>query len=411
MKLSHRMIAILLASMTACSCLLCSCKGPSSGKKDSETLPWENDSEVSALVDAIGGCSETYQGAVSEETYTSAQDAAKACVAQEIISQSKDCQIQTVSEGSKLSQKEISELGVPDDIMQGAEAVEEYTVTYQASEKDDQSSAASYHLQSLASKKATTVHVYIIKYPNYFKYFTPAVVNGDTLTKSYYDSIFNAEKYKNCTMVDTITITMDMDYEGTTFTMDMVTTTTTKYDHNKLYMQIEEKSFYSAVDPNTKETITGDLSDLTGSSSSSSSYALYVETQSDGSTLCMTNYGGTWSQASLSMLGFSDVDELTPFADQYLDHTFFTKTAYGCRLSKENFEAYLKQSVDSLSGVDKLLVSSGHADYYVSEGVLSGLHMQCDVQMTVLGIETAESISCTVSCTDYGTTVVEKPAV
>lgn len=407
MKHSHRIIAISLALLTTCSCLLCSC---SKNNGSDETLPWENDSEISALVEAIGGCSETYQGAVSEKTYTSAQDAAKACVAQEIVSQSEDCQIQTVSEGSKLSKKEITKLGVPDDVMKGAESIEEYTVTYQTAEKEDQSASASLHLQSLAAKQTVTVHVYIIKYPDYFKYFTPAVVNGDTLTKSYYDSIFNAEKYKNCTMVDTSTISMDIEYAGMAFTVDMVSTTTTKYDHDKIYMKVEETTSYSAIDPNTKETITGDMADLEAMAGSSA-YELYIETQSDGTILCMTNYGGSWVEASLHTLGFDDVEELTPFNDQYLDHAFFTKTSYGCQLSQENFEAYLRQVLDNVSEFATLSIASGHADYYVSEGVLSGMNMVFDMKLTILGAETAERVSGTVSCTNYGTTVVEKPTV
>lgn len=430
MKYLHRSFAAILILATACCCLLCSCGSTNSHrgdpaplnwgiKNDSGSLSWsfkndsgassEDNAEISALLKAIGGCSDTYRGGVSEETYTTAQDAAKAYVAQELVSPSDSCHIQTVSAKNTLSQNDISKLDIPDDIMSGAEAVEEYTVTYRSSEKSDQAGGASDYLRSLAGDPTATVHVYIIKYPDCYKYFTPAVVNGETLTKSYYDSIFNAEKYKNCTTTGTTTMNIDMEYDGTAVTVDLVTTATTKYDHNRLYMQVEQTVSYSETDlsANGSPEVTSD----------SASYALYVETQTDGSTLCLTNYGGTWTQADLSMFGFDYVEQLTPFADQYLDHTFFTKTSYGCRLSQDNFEAYVKQSVDLLSAIssqmtiDSLTVESGHADYYVSEGVLSGIHMKFDLRMEIMGATATECVSSTMSCTNYGTTTVEKPVV
>ncbi|MCI6733983.1 MAG: hypothetical protein MR437_02780, partial [Clostridiales bacterium] len=55
---------------------------------------------------------------------------------------------------------------------------------------------------SLLSETAVnkTTKVYIICFSGYYKYFSPALKTGETVTKSYFDSIFNASKYDNCTV-------------------------------------------------------------------------------------------------------------------------------------------------------------------------------------------------------------------
>ena len=54
-----------------------------------------------------------------------------------------------------------------------------------------------------------------------------------------------------------------------------------------------------------------------------------------------------------------------------------------------------------------------YAEYYVSEGVLSGMRVDADVDMTITeggsSVKLTEKISNVTTCTDYGTTVVEKP--
>ena len=56
-----------------------------------------------------------------------------------------------------------------------------------------------------------------------------------------------------------------------------------------------------------------------------------------------------------------------------------------------------------------------YAEYYVSEGVLSGMRVDADVDMTVNQGGSSgtleETVTTVTKCTDYGTTVIKKPFV
>jgi len=55
------------------------------------------------------------------------------------------------------------------------------------------------------------------------------------------------------------------------------------------------------------------------------------------------------------------------------------------------------------------------AKYYVSEGVLSGMQSDATVEMTmsIQGVEAEleETVNAVTNCTNYGTTVIERPNV
>ena len=121
------------------------------------------------------------------------------------------------------------------------------------------------------------------------------------------------------------------------------------------------------------------------------------------------------------MVGFASLEELVPFHDQYLDYTYFTKTSYGFALNQENSRRYFMQALGAAlegRGID-LNTSDAQldmfAEYYVADGVLSGMRLSADFEWTIAedGIvgtikETAETM---LKCTNYGTTVIERPNV
>ena len=132
---------------------------------------------------------------------------------------------------------------------------------------------------------------------------------------------------------------------------------------------------------------------------------------------------GEWNSAYLQQIGYSDLEELTPFYDQYLDYTYFTKTNYGFALADDNARKYFSDALSQAFGAagvggyvnDDDMELDMYAEYYVCDGVLSGMRVNASVDLTlsVYG-QTAtleESIVSTVKCTDYGTTVIERPNV
>ncbi len=364
----------------------------------------EKDPVRNEFIEGIGGVSETFKGSVSELSYSSAEDAAKAFVTEELSGESK-AQIKEVVSNGDLKKSEIKKLGIPSEFLEGSDSVEEYEVTYSLSESSSGLNIEKGITNLSAGdtlNKSVTVKVYVIKYENNWKYYTPLPVTGDTISKSYYDSVFNAEKYKNCTFESTTEIDAVVDLGSEKVEMTIKMTQLVKYQDGKIYLeQISE------------------VSEQNGDKRTTSIYA-YMEQTANG-VECYIKEGNSteWFKGDITTIGFSNLDELTPFADQYLDYTYFTKTGYGFALEKENARKYLNAALgDAFNSMgvdfnsDKSTLDM-FAEYYVSGGVLSGLRCEAEVNMDMgFGTETAkmnEVVKSTLTCTNYGTTVVDKP--
>jgi len=367
-----------------------------------EEQPGKNGSEGrTEFISTIGGVSDTFEGVVSSESYNSPEAAAEAYVADEVVGNSGVEILSTTSKGV-LSNSEITKLNLPEDVKAGLTSVEEIEVKY--SEITATTFSNSVTADTLDTSK--TVKVYVIKYTNDWKYFSPAPITGDTITKSYYDSVFNYEKYKNCTIESSYLLTVNA--SGTdgidtySTTVELRISQLIKHADNKVYLE------------QVIETSEDGVSDTT------TIYA-YLEEQ-DGNVVCYVKIdptSETWYPTDLTAIGFGKMEELTPFYDQYLDYTYFTKTNYGFVLDKDNAELYVSQVLaDSLSEFGDILSSDGlnidmFAEYYVSAGVLSGMRMDVDLSFAMtedgISLTATETVTSDIKCTNYGTTVVEKP--
>lgn len=398
-KFLSALALLLLASMIFVSCSNDDSEGtyvPPVNKVPS----WQSDPEASAFIEEIGGCSETYTGTISSESYSVADDAAKAFVSNEIFAADDSIDIEydivSVKRDKALTKSEISSLGISDEYMQNATEVLKYTVTYTENEaQDDDASVMS--LSSTYSNNST-VTVYIICYADLYKYFSPVVTDGNTLTKSYYDSIFDSEKYTNCTFTSSSEITLHADYLGGSIDVNMSMESTIMYDGDRIYLT---------------ETITSNNTSIM----QNADLALYIE-GTDNSLQCYVLQNGVWQRAYLSSIGnlfdFSSLDDLMPFAKSYLDHSYFTKTDYGCTIEKDNLTKYTSTvynlALDQMIGAEvEKLECAGYVDYYVSDGVLSGTRSEITLDLTVYGVTYTEKIVARNICTNYGTTVIESP--
>ena len=355
------------------------------------------------FIDSIGGVSETYTGAVSEQSYENAEVAAKAFVEEEVVGET-DCEIENVESKGTLSDAEVSQLNLTDDIKNGMTSVEKLEVEYVKDNGTAYMSAAPDTLN-----KTQKVTVYVIKYESRFKYYSPAPITGNTITKSYYDSIFNAEKYKNCTYKTTMEMEMDLSasYQGQSQSAEMTMgmSQLIQYSENKIYME---------------QTISYKMSGMGENMVEEETICAYMEVV-EGEIVCYVKTGDSteWYEGSLSTIGFDDLDELTPFYDQYLDYSYFTKTDYGFEISDENAKQFIEETLsDSLGAMDMdemldMFSIDMFAKYYVSQGVLSGMRedvtMKLDMNEEGMKMKMSADVVAEMSCTNYGTTVVTKP--
>ena len=366
-------------------------------------LPPAIDNGDSAFISSLGGVSETYVGAVSQHSYSSINEAAEAYVNNEVAGYASSSVVS--AETLQVFAPSEVDITIPNEFLENADSIEKVNVVYNVYNATTYSSA-----QSSNSTQYTTV-VYIIKYDYMFKYFVPMPITGETISKSYYDSVFNSEKFENCTMSTSMdaSISAGSSYGGETMsmTMEMKITQDVQYDNGKIYLK--QYSYTS-----TKMTYAGQ----TESEVDEETIYAYITTDDYGYTVCYIKYNENdpWQRGYLYTIGFSSVEELTPFYGDYLDYTYFSKTSYGFALEKENAKQYFAQAFDSL-GSSVAGVDFGEdginmvARYYVQEGVLTGTQVNATINATVSesGQEADMAVTVTgvTTCSNYGTTVVD----
>lgn len=354
------------------------------------------------FINSLGGVSETYVGAVSNHTYYSSYDAAYGYIDNEVVGNGYfyNLSAETVEEFSPSN----VDITIPSEFLNGAVSVEKVNVTYNLENASAYSTMAT--AESTNTTQCTTV-VYIIKYDYMFKYFVPMPVTGETISKSYYDSVFNSEKFQNCTLQVSVdeTATITASAQGQTQTIDMIIKLdqTIMYDDNKIY-------FYQRLETS-----------IYGKSSIETIYA-YIEEDENGYVTCYVKYdeNDSWTRGSLSYIGFSDMEELTPFYGNYLDYTYFSKTNYGFALEDENANQYFRQvfgqiwdSMGSMFDIEFELPEDGVdmiARYYVQDGALSGVQSDANIALSVevdgVNVSMEIDVNAVSTCTNYGTTVV-----
>ncbi len=364
------------------------------GGSQSEAKKEEN------FIKEIGGVSETFTGAVSTESYATANEAATAYVETEIVGEL-GAKIEAMESKASYEGEQIAALNIPAELTAGAETVEEIEVEYSALAGGEYMSTA---------KSTKKVKVYVIKYTTDWKYYTPCPETGSTISKSYYDSVFNMEKYKNCTF--------DMDME-----MDMSAKVSGGGYSQKLSIGLEMSQFvqYSETAIYIEQTMSMTGLAALGGEDVSTSICGYFETVGDSIVCYVQMDGSEWYEGDIETIGFSDLEELTPFYDQYLDFTYFQKTDFGFQLADEQAEKYIDLTLRQDESMGELIAMFGEnfgmdmfVKYYVSEGVLSGMRMDMtmDAKMTEDGMTMTmdADVLTTMTCTNYGTTVVKKPA-
>jgi hypothetical protein len=361
------------------------------------------DAERNEFIEGLGGVSETFDGVVSRDTYPSSTMAAEAFIRDEVAGEAKAIIRETVSNG-ELSEIEIRATKIPERLLVGANAVEEIEVEYEISNAAALTRSGADGVSETSGTKR--IKVYVIKYESRWKYFAPMPETDETISRSYYDSVFNSEKYKNCTFENNAVVDINVVGGGETMNMKMTTRQLIKHADGKVYLEQTISNEGSMAESNESVTICAYLEDNYGR------IKCYVKMDADGEST-------GWVEGDLSTVGFTSLEELTPFHDQYLDYTYFTKTDYGFALGQESAKKYFMQALGAnLEAMGLNMNMDGinldmFAEYYVQEGVLSGMRLDADFEWTLSVAGESGTIKETavteLKCTNYGTTVVENP--
>jgi uncharacterized lipoprotein YehR (DUF1307 family) len=354
--------------------------------------------------------SETFEGSASKETYTSEDEAVTAYLSEEISGNSAQAELVSYESKGELSTKEQSSLALSDEEKTGLTSIEKIEVTYRetstssyAKVLDKTTLSATTVDDDTESSDTYTQTVYILKYESgAFRYFVPAPSNGDTLTKSYFDSVLDPENYLNVTFNFKSAYESVYTYSGESSTYSYDWDAIAKVAGNYLY------------EYDTMKTISS------GTTSDSTYYAYFL--LKDGTmseAYCDDGDWSTYSTSSSDMFGsdYADVtaDELTykmvenvlkNWFGASIDYTYFEKTDTGFALRANKMKEYIA-SKGELSASELEILDNFNAEYTVF--VTDGRINQCTSKISYVTDTTTYSASYTISPTDFGKTEITIP--
>ncbi len=134
-----------------------------------------------------------FVGAISQMTYDSVEDAVKAFLAEEISGISFTAEYVAYIKTSDLTQEEINELAINEELKDGLVSAEKGEVEY-----IEKSSGQIAILSDNTCKRSLYIVNYIINGSNLFRFYTPAEEVGQTPSASAWASILQYNKYYNC---------------------------------------------------------------------------------------------------------------------------------------------------------------------------------------------------------------------
>lgn len=342
---------------------------------------------ASALMLAVGMCafaacdggnySETYTGTLSEESYATTEAAAQAYLANEFDGNTTETTFVAYAKQKDLTAEEIATLSLGDVNPADVTSAEEGSVSYTVTEKTETVSLAA------ATDDTRTQKVVIIVVGGRHYYYTPATDKGDSISKSYYESVMDLSNYANCTYVYTGSVTSSTSYQGQSVKTKATTEITMKLCETGAYLSMSATAQGEPVETEIYLIATG------------TTLAAYVKTD------------GAWVGSAAEYGSIAELLEIAKQNQQFLDHTYFEKTDTGFKLSGDKFEIYVSNMLP-VSGLD---LSKVNANYYVSEGRLVKETMEISLSANIEGVGSMSmKMSATGKYSDFGTTTVTVPA-
>ncbi|MBQ3116306.1 MAG: hypothetical protein IJC07_04685 [Clostridia bacterium] len=152
----------------------------------------------------VDAYSETFTGYVSERTYSTKEETAQQFLAKELSGETIAPSMESVSTVRELSSAELDKIKAEHEFTSNVVSGEEVEVKYV-------NGTATAGISPYAMPEYDYVFVYILLTENGdYYYFVPLQAKGQPLANSYYASVVDAEKYRNCTT----TVKMQMVVEG-----------------------------------------------------------------------------------------------------------------------------------------------------------------------------------------------------
>ena len=331
---------------------------------------------LSVSMFALAGCGggdphpadTSIEGAISAQSYASADAAASAFLTEELNGNSTSVSFVSYTKEADLTEDEIAKLNLGDIDVESVTSVESGRVTF---------------TENTRAAGEKTARVYIVKVGNVYFYYVPIFERGEIITKSYISDILDYRKYTNVTE----TSVTSSSASGITSKI----TITTKITEKAIYQKMEQAAMGMTIA--TLETYIID---------SNGTLFLFVKTSSPEYPDASWQSGSTTEYTDIPTF----IEDMFKF-----DHTYFVKTNSGFELSADKLSSYLE---DVMSGLEIMgTITDASAKYYVKDGKLDETSVNISMQMTVEANNTTMTVKVkatgSTTYTNYGTTTVDIP--
>ena len=331
----------------------------------------------------VDAYSETFTGYVSERTYSTKEETAQQFLAQQLSGETSAPVMDSFTQVRQLPASELDGIKAMSDSYSNIVSGEEIEVKYVV----DGTSGIGNTPYALPQYKYVSVYILVTSSGEYY-YFVPLQAKGQPLANSYYATVVDAEKYRNCTAtVKLQSMTQVIEFGGDIARLGQPSGSDWYFKDTgygiEPYLQHPEKmdgKYYSASEINA--------------TSGNTRYQFYIQTV-DGMIDVDT------------MSGMEDLVSLVFALD--VDASYFVKTDYGfCIPNDKCKEVAKKMFVGSMPDVDAMWEEYNiyfSAEYYVTEGRLSA----SKVILTMFSGANTYSYSAISTYTKFGTTEVSIP--
>ena len=338
--------------------------------------------------------SETYEGTLSTESFTSPVNAAEAFIANEIDSEASHATFQSYTKTADLTDGEIAKLSLTEEQIADVKSAEKGVIYYT---KATPSTATLPYAVADPDLKSQTI--YIIEFNTSsvggsVKYLAPLPKVGEAVTKSYLESVFNLEDYKNCTQTYEMPITVKLSQGGQSATMKINTKATARITETAVEMVVTATASMMGI--SETKTVKSYLVD--------SPNGILQATLNDG-YWDVTNYTYQTGVEKIADMFASNLPDA--------DYSYLVKTKTGFKISDE----YLSTLMDDLlsdAGVgdyyDNGFNISMSAEYFVSQGRLDNVQVSLKMTGSMEGMSSTITIKAKNTFSNFGTTKVTVPA-
>lgn len=354
--------------------------------------------------------SDQIAGIISQQSYSSEEAAINGFLADEISGEAATAQL---TEYNVIAELKAS--SVPSDMLSDGEravTVKQVQITYTRSNAINADASS----DSAVNPQTYSYTLYVITVARgassqQYRYIVPAYQQGNEMTRSYFESIFDPAKYTNCTQTIKTTVSIIANGGDAQLTTNATGEEVIAIDGNKMLYEIHVVTHMDGMvfDDETVEMYI-------------TIYAEYDETTQQLTYWHKDSADGQFvkGETDSEMYGqfLIDPNEFSKIYLPALDFSFFENTSYGFALRNEfvgaNMQRFLGQTIGDIDigyGNDLLITLSAQA--HVDNNRLSKIvtSMQCGLQNSEPGIQvgtlTTEDIEAEFG--SFGTTVVNRP--